>query len=244
MKKALKYQISDVKLVLIIYFAVVLLALCIGSASIVNINVKMTGMSSFGLSGAVVCFILGIAIFREHFFVLMQNGICRDNFFKSSLCTFAILSFVYALLEAVVMFILESVPFFHSGIHLVSTMQMVFPAYFEGLNSASAFLLNSVLTFVITIFLFTFGFFIAGIAYIFPKNMRAPFFVGAMIVFFAGLPTLYNFFPAPFLAVLDILIRIMGIKSGNPLMMIGFFFVLFLIFISAVRVLIKRAEIS
>ena len=75
MKKIIKYQLSDCKFSIFIYYVIIFLLFGIGAIQmVVNYEGEGTMISPVGFCSTIFCFVLGICIFKEYFWMSIQNG--------------------------------------------------------------------------------------------------------------------------------------------------------------------------
>ncbi len=245
MKKALRYQLSDLKLVFICYFAILLFIFAAGfiGLSIVKINIG-SGSVSIGMSGAFVCLITGISIFSEHFLMLMQNGFSRKIYFKSSLCTIGIFSVVFAIAEGLMTKLIQVAALSYKNIKVNTSIQMIFPSLHEKLDGTAGFLMNMLLTALMTGCLFLLGYLVAGIFYRLPKHFKTPFAICLPVTLFVILPLICGLFPSAWNTFVDILLTVMGINSNNLILTFLSFIITFILLSAASFAVVRRAEVK
>lgn len=106
MKKTLKYQLHDFKTSLLVYLSIYLtVAIVIGAFFIWTgskpESASLNGSNSMDFSSTIFTFIMGLAIFKEHFWMVAQNGISRKTFFKSCMYCMLIINFILAITTVV-----------------------------------------------------------------------------------------------------------------------------------------------
>ena len=85
MKKVIKYQVFDFKSTIIIYYLIFAAVFCL---SFITDIIKLNGTTSTNgteLSSLIVCFICGIVMFKEYYWLFTQNGISRKTYIKEKL---------------------------------------------------------------------------------------------------------------------------------------------------------------
>lgn len=245
MKKALKYQISYLKSVFIIYFIIMAALFAAGSLSLSVFRMNPSASSfSLGLSGTIVCFVTGLAMFHEHFGMLIQNGFSRKIYFKSSLCTICILSIAFSVGEGILSKIIQVISSFSKNIVVKNSIQMIFPSLYEKLSEGMGFFLNIILTSALTACLFMLGYLIAAIFYRLPNNFKTPFAILLPVCAFVILPVAVSLYPSAAYGFLDILLSVTGISSQNLLHTFLFFVIAFLLLSFISHLVVKRAEVK
>jgi hypothetical protein len=103
---AIKYQLKDLLKPLIIFYAIeyglVMVSLLINA----NIGEGSVGVSGLEINSLVFLSFCGVLTFTTNFKFFIQNGMTRNNIFKSFICEFIIISFLMALVETVIAHIL------------------------------------------------------------------------------------------------------------------------------------------
>ena len=108
MKKILKYQCFDLAKALVVYYLVIILIITL---AIVGLNVTGgTERSGIGFSSEFFCLIVGLCMFREYFYLFMQNGVSRKKIFAGACMCLVILSAVMSAMDVLALYILEALP--------------------------------------------------------------------------------------------------------------------------------------
>lgn len=238
MKKTLKYQLSDLRLSIFTFFAIYLSIIVIfGIVADFNGNNSTISISSMDMAVSVYTFVIGIAIFKEHFWMTAQNGVSRKTFFKSCMCFMLILNAVLAILSN----------FFSTLIRFLS--KIIFRTQFE--LSYPAFEHNVWITHIATL-LFIFitytlcfmcGYFIAVLFYKASKTGKVIIAAGLPIFVFFLLPLSAAFALDFWKKVLDFVLAVTGIASGNPVYGMITYAIITIILGLISYPLVKRTEI-
>ncbi len=106
MNKAIKYQWSDVKRTLCIYYSIIVLV--VAFFFIVGRVTKNDGETYSSFNGLEMCtgiflFVLGLNSFKEQFFMFLQNGISRKSIWKSRVVYSLSLCAVMAVADMILM---------------------------------------------------------------------------------------------------------------------------------------------
>lgn len=225
MKKLMKFQLKDLLLSYSVYALVMLLLTVVVSyisAVHDNTNISINGS---GLSGAIFCFVIGIAMYKEHCQMAVQNSISRKDFFYSSICVTIIICFLCALLDVLLLcisqFACAIAPDNYNFNGIGSLMLLFYPGFLARSSTSAVWAAGFLLTFLMCMVLSTTGILIAGIYCRLPKKFRTAYCIGVP-VFFCG----FGLFPLLTLAelilpgtmqkLLDFLSIVMGISSENP----------------------------
>lgn len=102
MKKTLKYQLHDFRTSLFVYLSIYIAVAIIIGVTVISTGAKpgganVNGYNSMDFSSTIFTFIMGLAIFKEHFWMVAQNGISRKTFFKSCMYCMLIINSNFAL---------------------------------------------------------------------------------------------------------------------------------------------------
>lgn len=222
MKKILKYQMKDVMTGFFIYALVILLL--IGMTDLLSVTRTDTTISvtGIGFSGAIFCLVIGLGIYKEHCQMAVLNNVSRKDFFRSTLCTAAALSFLCALLDLAYLTIIPVIRLFNAQVRAVDISNMIGILYPE-FHTTNAVLLtvfvNFILSFLINAFLFILGSLFAGIYCRMPKRYRTIYLV-ILLVFGCGISPIFFIagliFPGCTLGLMHLFLDITGISSNNP----------------------------
>lgn len=92
LEKNIKYQLSNHKLSVIIFYLAIFLFMVFFSINVSTFGGEITMMGGLEVATAIFLFILGLNSFRENFRMMVQNGISRRTMFKGFIITSIILS--------------------------------------------------------------------------------------------------------------------------------------------------------
>lgn len=240
MKKLIKYQLADCKFSIIIYYAVIFLLFGIGAIQMVaNYDGEGTMISPVGFCSIIFCFVFGICIFREYFLMSIQNGYSRKTFFKSVLCTIAVICFFMSIVEWLITFIFG----FVQNVEFFSMLYVIYPSFTEELNGPLFFIV-SLLYFTVLLMMCTLmGYLISTLFYISNKVMRIMIAAGLPIFVFGILPLASTYFPGIFYKVSKFLYFVLGFQSHNPLISIVSFALISVILVLCNYQVVKKAHV-
>ncbi len=228
MKKMIKYQLKDLLLSYSVYAAamVLLLAVLVSvSAMYDDINMSINGN---GFSSVIFCFVSGIAIYKEHCQLAIQNSISRKDFFRSSIYSLTALSFLCALLDLLLQGagrVTESVSTVTTNFDLGNFILLFYPKFLEKSSDATVMAAGFFLSFFVCMVFAMLGLLIAGIYCRIPKKYRTFYCVLVPVIFFGVTPAftvMVVFSPEATLHIAEFLLNIfasldiMGTASGNP----------------------------
>ena len=227
MKKIMKFQLKDLLLSYSAYaLAMLLLTVVVSYISGVlhNTNISIQGS---GLSGAILCFAIGIAMYKEHCQMAVQNSVSRKDFFLSSIFVTEILCFLCALLDVLLQCIgllagaIAPENYNFNGIG--SLLLLFYPGFLERNSTAAVWAASFLLTFLTCLVLSAAGILIAAIYCRLPRKFRMAYCIGVPVFFcsfgFFPLITLSELvFPGSMQKLVDFISGIMGITSGNPIL--------------------------
>lgn len=91
MKKTLKYQLHDFRTSLFVYLSIYIAVVIIIGVTVISTGAKpgganVNGYNSMDFSSTIFTFIMGLAIFKEHFWMVAQNEFPEKHFLKAA-CT-------------------------------------------------------------------------------------------------------------------------------------------------------------
>lgn len=213
MKKTLKYQLSDLELAILIYFAIYLVITIIGIV-FSQIDLRKTGRIHFNgmdFSTIIFLFVMGAAVFKEHFWMSAQNGISRKTFFKSCLCLMAISSATLAGLGALYSVLIAKVSHFQWNI--------MFELIYNSFRPGALIKVLVMICYLFSVYSVSFmsGYFISILFYKASTIGKICICAGLPILCFFLLPLSTMFIPSFWDRVTDVIHIIFGISSQNPL---------------------------
>lgn len=212
MKKILRYQCKDLAKAIIIYYIVIALILSVAVFGIARM--RDGDMNGIGFSSEFFCFIVGLCMFREYFYLLMQNGKSRKKIFLGSFFTISILSLVMSVMDTLLLYIMDAIPV--SNVQYMTLSSSLYYFYMTGANPFLRFVIDIIVTFLVALLFFSVGYLIAIAFYRSVKSVKVLIAVGLPLALAGGLPILLVAFPEVSDALLSFLCTIMGISSGNP----------------------------
>lgn len=248
MKKLLRFQLKELRYSYLIYALVMLLLtagipVCICFAyNDVNMNIQGSEMS-----GVLLCLVIGLGIYREHFWMAVQNSIPRKSYFQSILCVAAVTSCVCTLVDLVISFLGLLLGRIFSGssyINVVSFWQMCYSGFFERSGSAAGVIVSFLLSVFAGIFMFAAGTMIAGGYCRAAKRYRTLYLVMLPLFAFGVLPAAGVYFHRETAKLADLFMEIMGVASGNPFLGILSMAVMDLVILFFCYRILRRTEIN
>ena len=236
---SLKYYLYSIKPAVIIFYIVMAV---LSAASIILNFVLKDSTSSFGglaASSMIFLFVVGICSFYEEFRMFSQNGITRNQLWKSFLIAGVIVAAIMSAIDLILLLVLSSI------INAESLIMML------SLNYIDNALLNVINTYFLQVLFYTLalsiGYLIRLIYYRMNKFGVIAVSVGVPVFFFMVLPilsTYYNLKPI-FGAIFSFLGQIMNPDKFYGMPMLYVFFICLLtaiIFIN--KLLIKKVIIK
>lgn len=220
MKKMLKYQLTDLSKALAVYLGVITLMLILGvtisgtvSASDININ-----FNGIGFSNMILTFVLGICIYKEHFLMAVQNGIPRKVFFKSSLCTLAVLCLVCSAFDTLTI-VFSDLLASKFSFEIMNIIQLIYADFFAEKGAFIGAAINLIFTFVLTFAGAGAGLLIAACFCRLPKKFRTIYVISLPLLCCFLLPISFTFFPRFWEKAAAAFLILMGLgpDTVNPL---------------------------
>lgn len=216
MKKTLKYQLHDFRTSLFVYLSIYIAVAIIIGVTVISTGAKpgganVNGYNSMDFSSTIFTFIMGLAIFKEHFWMVAQNGISRKTFFKSCMYCMLIINFILAI--ATIIFTLIFIQM--SGLHWSTMFGLLYSRFDQ--NIIITFIVSMLFIFSAYNLCFLSGYFVTILFYKASKIGKVVIAAGLPVLFFFILPLSYGFIPEFWNTVLDFIFRITGMTSGNPL---------------------------
>ena len=216
MKKTLKYQLHDFRASLSVYLgmylaiSIIIAIVIIQTGSAPDSSIK-SGYNSMDFSSTIFTFIMGLVIFKEHFWMVAQNGISRKTFFKSCMYCMLIVNLILAVATSFFTFLFNQL----SELNWSTMFDMLYRKFDQ--NSITLFVISVIFIFSAYNLCFLSGYFVTILFYKASKIGKVVIAAGLPVLFFFILPLSYGFIPEFWNTVLDFIFRITGMTSGNPL---------------------------
>ena len=215
MKKILKYQCFDLVKALIIYYLVILLII---SLAVIGMNVAGgTERSGLGFSSEFFCLIVGLCMFREYFYLFMQNGVSRKKIFAGACMCLVIFSAVMSAMDVLLLYLLEALPV--GNITYMTISSTLYYGYVNNAGPVLRLLVELVISFLVMYVFFVAGYLISICFYRSPKPGKIGIAVGLPLLVVGGIPVLMVAFPEVFARLMSLFLFCMGYSdtsSGNP----------------------------
>ena len=219
MKKILRFQLKDLLYSYLVYGLVMLLLAGIPVLiCYANDNTDIT-INGNGFSGAVFCLVIGIAIYKEHLQMAVQNSISRKCFFRSILCVMVISGCVCSLIDSVSLLITQSIgmsSWGNSSFYTNSIWRVGYSEFFERAGGIASVIISYLLSVLVGMVLFAVGVLVAGGYCRVAKRYRTVYCVVLPIFFFGVLPVAGAYFHRQVSKAAVFFMDIMGFSSDNP----------------------------
>ena len=95
-KRVIHYQLFDLGKAFLIYYSIILSIILLGGGVVIISSGNAT-FNGTGFSSTVFCFIAGLCMFREYFYLFSQNGVSRKTTYIGTLSSIALLSALMSL---------------------------------------------------------------------------------------------------------------------------------------------------
>lgn len=241
MKKTLKYQLQDLKLSIILFFLIYLTLFVFLSISLSAFTTSdSTGnntISSMDVATTIFTLILGFAIFKEYYWMAAQNGVSRKTFFKSSVYCILITDAILTVLSYISFVMLNLI--FKTAV--LSQFELSYPTFEHNVFVTGITMILFI--FVTYNMFFMFGFFISVLFYRASKIGKITIAAGLPILIFFLLPISVSFIPGFWKKVIEFVLAVSGVASGNPYYGIVTYTIITIIFGLLSYPLVKKAEI-
>lgn len=218
MKKILRFQLKDLSYSYLVYALVMMLLAGIPVFISFAYDGASININGNGSSGALFSLVAGIAIYKEHFQMAVQNSISRKCYFQSVVCVMVITGCVCTLIDSVSLFLslrLGSNFSESSSVNAANIWKICYPGFFDRAGNAGAavsFLLSAFVAFI----LFAIGIMIAGVYCRMAKRYRTFYCVALPVFSFGVLPVVGAYFHKQLFKLADSFMDIMGMTSDNP----------------------------
>lgn len=247
MKKILRFQLKDLIYSCLVYALVMLLLSCIPAVISIAFGDIDTNINGNGLPGAVFCLVFGIAVYKEHLLMAVQNGISRKCYFQSVLCVLVIAGCVCALIDLLTLFLGVRLGAGFSGnsnFRAIDVWKMCYPGFYDRAGSVSGAAVSFVLSAFVNFLLFASGLVTAGVYCRMAKKFRTFYCVGLPLFIFGVLPVIGAYFHREIFKLANGFMNIMGFRSNNPFLGVLTMTVIILVILFICYRLLRRTEIS
>ena len=243
-KAVTKYQINEyVKSVRIYYLVILLVCLFFGTLTIIDSN--STFKTGGGLEGSTIIFlfILGLNSFKESFFMMLQNGTTRKSMFIGRLATIVGTGIVMALIDRFLVNIGGLLYNISDRFYIIGLHEMIFDTRAESLHIVIFNLEAILITMSVYITAMLGGYFITTAYYRMNKMLKIAVSISVPTSIFILLPILDS---AVFKGKLSVSIGrfisyILGIRTGNPYILLLTCVVLMAVSVGLTWLLIRKA---
>lgn len=181
--------------------------------------------------------ILGFAIFKEYYWMAAQNGVSRKTFFKSSVYCILITDAILTVLSYISFVMLNLI--FKTAV--LSQFELSYPTFEHNVFVTGITMILFI--FVTYNMFFMFGFFISVLFYRASKIGKITIAAGLPILIFFLLPISVSFIPGFWKKVIEFVLAVSGVASGNPYYGIVTYTIITIIFGLLSYPLVKKAEI-
>lgn len=240
MNKVIKYQLSDFKKVIFFYYLIYIFIMLFFSASIKITSNGYSTSSGTEFSAAIVCFVLGLVFFKEHYWMFAQNGISRKTFYKGTLFSIAIFSTIISIIDQLIVIIFQLL-LNTNNYKYQSIIETFYPTFSNNILIISFInILYSILVFIMA---FLAGLLISSAFYRANKIGRILIAAGLPLLIFFILPMLLGIAGPVFIKISRFLFIIVGGASGNPLYAVLTFSVVIIILSTISYPLVKKIQV-
>ncbi len=189
LKAAYRYQLSEYKKSVMIYYLVVVLVILFfwGSVSFAEgSNIQSTG--GIEMSTVIFLFVMGLNSFKETFLMLLQNGISRKTMFYGRLAAAGILCTGMMIIDRVLVTVIKGMIGENSSFRITGLYEEFFYKRTQELGFLQESLEGALFTLCFYIIAFSFGYFITTAYYRMNKTAKIAVSVGVPTGFFFVLP--------------------------------------------------------
>lgn len=239
MKKIFKYQIIDVKNSILAFYGIYIALTIVGSIIALNSSGDSNVISGFGFAEIIFCFVLGIAMFKEYYWIATQNSISRKTYYKGTLCTLIIASVIISILNEILYILLNILNDNFTTIHYVGVPELLYNIS----NTPAIYFINFIFSFFMFSTAFLSGYFIAILFYKANKFLKIVIAAGIPITLFMLLPMIFSFSHNIMDRCMKLVLILFGINSGNPIYGIITLFVISLMIAIISYPLIKKTQV-
>lgn len=247
--KVAKYNISNVKKSMIIYYCI-FISVCIGLVTLNNFQDEMVSSSGLELSTVIFLFVAGLNIFKESFYFTQSNNISRKTYFKGMILSIFPITVIAAVMDVIINRVYNLFMKCPSNYDMMFTslsdMDMVSSIASSGWvqsNDIMTLLNTFLLQFVVCTLVFAIGLAVSIIYYRCNKLMKVVVSI-APIVSIMLLNILVYTFMEEFSKIGVFIANILGLNTQNPYAAMVTLTVVFIAVIGIVYLLVKKAVVK
>lgn len=234
MKKALKYQLTDLKASILVFYGIYYTILYLSYLMFFAASPEGTFYNGVDFSSMIFNFIIGLVIFKEHFWMLCQNSVSRKTFFKSCICCMLSITALMAVITQISLLIVQKGTF--------TFIKNIYPSF--EVNIALEFLVNVLFFMGVYALCFMSGYFTSVLFYLSGRILRIVIAAGIPILIFLLFPLSLEVFADFWKPVIKFFLIITGLENGNPLPAILTFCVITCILSLISYPLVKKVEVK
>jgi len=246
-KAAYKYQLTDRKRSIIVFYCVILILTIFLGVMSVNFSSEGSMLSGMETATAIFLFILGLCTFKEPFFMLLQNGVSRKTIFKSQLFVTITITFIMAVIDKIFFIVDKSFSSLsNSGYIYLSLYEQIYNMGLPFANTFSLHVKMFIFYFLMYLAIFAIGYLITLIFYRLNKYGRIAVGAGVPVGLFIILPIMDNFLFDSRIshAIGSFFDFALGITSHNPYAAMISFTVAFVILSLLSWLLLRKAVVN
>jgi hypothetical protein len=180
LKSVVKYNLSEMKNGILIFYGVILLIFVLFTISVVNLS-RMDSHSSLSgieIASAIFLFVSGISFFKQNFLFLSANGVTRKTQFSGFIISSVIISLIMAAIDTVYG---NVIPEFENYRPL---FRQVYSDFVKTESKFAAIFIGFVCTATLYLLMTAFGYLIRTLYYRMSRTLK--------IVVSVGVPALYS----------------------------------------------------
>lgn len=212
-KKVIQYQFVDIGRPILVYYLIIVGIMLLGGSIILITTSGDTAFNGTGFSASFFCFIAGLCLFREYFYLFCQNGVSRKAIFFGTLSSILLSSIFMAITETIFVYVFRM--FSNGRIYYMHFMDL-YPTFAADASLGVQIILDLILTFLLLLTCFSAGYLIAALFYRSNKIFKIVIAAGLPVSIFVVFPILTYLFPKAAAACGKLFLIIYGFESGNP----------------------------
>lgn len=213
-KKVIQYQFIDVGRAILVYYLIILGIMLFGGSFVLITTSGDISFNGTGFSASFFCFIAGLYMFREYFYLFCQNGVSRKTIFLGTLSFILLGSIFMTIIETIFVYAVRI--FSDERIYYMHFMDF-YPAFAADAFPGAQITIDLLLCFLLLLTCFSAGYLIATLFYRSNKFLKITIAAGLPILIVVVFPILAYLFPRAAAACGKLILTIFGFESGNPL---------------------------
>ena len=202
-KSSIKYQLSDMKRPVAIFYFVMFCILVLGftafrfnnvsvgsSVMMSSTSISGTGFSGMEAASVIFLFVCGLNSFKEFFRMLTQNGVSRKTIFIGRIITFVTVCAGMAVIDRIILVVAKLITSYFPGAHFIGLFEMIYAGRETQVSGFNMHIDGMFFNFCLYLAFIAIGYFITIGFYRMNKIAKISVAIGVPMILFNAIPFL------------------------------------------------------